>query len=178
MLLKKHFICLVVTLSASLLTEVAIAEEKCKMASYVPPSDSEYTQQYAIDVGDIKGHQIRILEVHNYYEDAVENCEGLKEVERIIWGISDYTNGKGHSWGYQTRIFDNGDKMDARYTGISLRLSIPEGQATGIFNGTYTFTGGTGVYSGVRGTGVERAWFDPETGYLESNNVYEYWIEK
>ena len=178
MLLKKNFICLVVTLLASLLTRVAIAEEKCKMASYVPASDSEYTQQYVIDVGDMEGHQIRILEVHNYYEDAVENCEGLKEVERMIWGISDYTNGKGRSWGYQTLIFDNGDKTDARYTGISLRLSVPEGQATRIFNGTLTFTGGTGVYSGVRGTGVERARFDPETGYLESSIVYEYWIEK
>ncbi|SVB95122.1 uncharacterized protein METZ01_LOCUS247976, partial [marine metagenome] len=91
--------------------QAVLANEKCKIITANPASDTEYTEQYVIDVDDMAGHQIRIFEIHNFYKDPIENCEGLLLVERTSWGNSDYTNGVGHVWGYQISIFDNGDKM-------------------------------------------------------------------
>jgi hypothetical protein len=34
------------------------AQQKCKMSWEVPASDTKYTQQLAIDVGDMPGHQV------------------------------------------------------------------------------------------------------------------------
>ena len=40
------------------------AQEKCKRSGAYLPQDSKYTQQHVIDVGDVPGHQVRILELH------------------------------------------------------------------------------------------------------------------
>ena len=159
-------------------TQAVLANEKCKIIKANPASDTEYTEQYVIDVDDMPGHQIRIFEIHNFYEDPIENCEGLLELERISWGNSDYTNGVGQVRGYQISIFNNGDKIFSTWSGISQKLSIPQGGASGLFTGTITITGGTGVYKGVRGTGVERAYFNPSTGYNEADHMVEYWVEE
>jgi hypothetical protein len=42
----------------------AAAQEKCKMSWESPASDAKYTQQLALDVGDIPGHQVRVYELH------------------------------------------------------------------------------------------------------------------
>ena len=34
------------------------AQEKCKISGEVPASDAKFTQQLAIDVGDMPGHQV------------------------------------------------------------------------------------------------------------------------
>ena len=54
------------------------AQEKCRLAWEVPASDTKYTQQFALDVGDIPGHQIRIYELHRVYPNDKPNCEGLR----------------------------------------------------------------------------------------------------
>ena len=159
-------------------TQVVVANEKCKIVTANPASDTEYSEQYVIDVDDMPGHQIRIFEIHNLYKDPIENCEGLLLVERISWGNSDYTNGVGRVWGYQISIFHNGDKIFSNWSGISQKLTIPQDGATGLFTGTITITGGTGVNKGVRGTGVERAYFNPSTGYNEADHMIEYWVDE
>ena len=87
-------------------TQAVLANEKCKIVTANPAQDTEYTEQYVIDVDDMTGHQIRIFEIHNFYKDPIENCEGLLLVERIGWGNSDYINGVGHVWGYSISVFD------------------------------------------------------------------------
>jgi hypothetical protein len=59
----------------------ASAQKKCKMNWEALPSDSKYTQQLAIDVGDIPGHQVRVYEIHRVFTNAKPNCEGLKFTE-------------------------------------------------------------------------------------------------
>ena len=159
------------------MTGSARAGEKCTIEGTNLAEESEYTQQYVIDVGDMPGHQARIFEVHRKLLEPTPNCEGLKEVEIWLWGYSDYTDGNGRAWGYFTSIYDNGDKMFGEWSGTSQRLPKPVGQATGVYTGTSIITGGTGVYKGVRGTGRDTVYFDPETGYNEEEFVTEYWIE-
>jgi hypothetical protein len=74
------------------------AEGRCKMAWETPAADSKYTQQYTMDVGDIPGHQIRIVELHRVYPNDKPNCEGLKRVETWNHGFSDYVDRNGRVW--------------------------------------------------------------------------------
>ena len=62
------------------------AQEKCRLAWEVPAGDTKYTQQFALDVGDIPGHQIRIYELHGAYPNDKPNCEGLKRIESWSYG--------------------------------------------------------------------------------------------
>src|ERR671918_912221 len=68
----------------------APGQEKCKMSWVVPAANAKYTAQHTIDVGDVPGHQVRILELHRTFPDAEPNCEGLKLVEQWLRGYSDY----------------------------------------------------------------------------------------
>src|SRR5262249_40545238 len=53
---------LVVTLGTPGLSP-ASAQERCAMSWETPASNTTYTQQQVIDVGDVPGHQIRIFEL-------------------------------------------------------------------------------------------------------------------
>jgi hypothetical protein len=64
----------------------ASAQERCKISWDASVSEAKYTQQLALDVGDVPGHQVRVFELHRTYTSDKPNCEGLKRVEE--W---DYT---------------------------------------------------------------------------------------
>jgi hypothetical protein len=57
------------------------AQEKCKRSGTYLAQDSKYTQQHVIDVEDVPGHQVRLLELHRTPSNSKPNCEGLKVVE-------------------------------------------------------------------------------------------------
>src|SRR5215468_12046834 len=76
------------------------AQEKCKRSGSNLAQDTKYIQQHVIDVGDVPGHQVRILELHYTPSNSKPNCEGLKVVEAWSRGYSDYTNINGRAWGY------------------------------------------------------------------------------
>src|SRR5215813_8204597 len=59
------------------------------------------TQQLAIDVGDMPGHQVRVYRsIASYPPSAKPNCKGLKETESWTHGFSDYVDRNGRTWGY------------------------------------------------------------------------------
>jgi hypothetical protein len=63
------------------------AQQKCKRSGAYLAQDSKYTEQHVIDVGDVPGHQVRILELHRTPSNAKPNCEGLKVVGRGVAAI-------------------------------------------------------------------------------------------
>jgi hypothetical protein len=95
------------------------AQEKCKRSGTSLAQDSKYTQQHVIDVGDVPGHQVRILELHRTPSNAKPNCEGLKAAESWSRGYSDYTNLNGRAWGYDVTVLDNGDKIFSQWSGTT-----------------------------------------------------------
>ena len=95
------------------------AEERCKMSWEVPAADTKYTQQLALDVGDIPGHQVRVYELHRVYPNDKPNCEGLKRVESWSYGYSDYIDRNGPYRGYMVTTLENGDKIFSEFSGTS-----------------------------------------------------------
>jgi hypothetical protein len=60
------------------------------MSWVVPAANAKYTAQHTVDVGDVPGHQVRILGLHRTFPDDQPNCEGLKQVEQWLRGYSDH----------------------------------------------------------------------------------------
>lgn len=162
----------------TLTTENAAAQEHCKMSGEAPAADSKYTQQLAIDVGDIPGHQVRVFELHRVFSNAKPNCEGLKNVEEWARGYSDYVNRNGRGWGYGVTTLESGDKIYSEWAGTAQTVVAPDGSKKSTFHATSRWTGGTGKYQGVRGVGRSQDVFDPEKGLNQSTFEAEYWFEK
>jgi hypothetical protein len=155
------------------------AEEKCKMSGLAAATNTTYTQQHMIDVGDVPGHQVRVLELHRTYPaDTKPNCEGLKRTEEWTKGFSDYIDRNGRSWGYDVIVLENGDKIFAEYSGTSQTVVGPDGSKKSTFTGVARYTGGTGKYQAIRGIERTNDIFDPEKNYNEEQFEAEYWFEK
>lgn len=153
------------------------AQEKCKRSGTDLAKDSKYVQQHMIDVGDVPGHQVRILELHRTPTNAKPNCEGLKVVESWTRGYSDYTNFNGRSWGYTIEELESGDKIFSQYSGTTQTTIDSGGTKKTVYTGVTTLTGGTGKYRGVRGMGRNTSVFDAKAGFNENQWETEYWIE-
>jgi hypothetical protein len=154
------------------------AQQKCKMSWEASASDTKYTQQLAIDVGDVPGHQVRVFEIHRVFPNAKANCEGLKFTDSWDRGFSDYVDRNGRNWGYEVYTLENGDKIYAEFTGTTQTAIAPDGSKKTTAEGTTRWTGGTGKYQGVRGLQWAHAAFDPEKGFNQAKFEAEYWFQK
>ena len=76
------------------------AQEKHKLAYTLPAALSTFTQQHALDVGDVPGHQVRIFAVHRTYPKDLLVVDGVRVVEEWLRGYSDYIDINGPAWGY------------------------------------------------------------------------------
>lgn len=153
------------------------AQQHCKM-SWEPPANTKYTQQHAIDVGDIPGHQVRIFEIHVVYENDKPNCEGLKRSEAWARGYSDYVDRNGRNWGYSVTTLENGDKIFSEFSGTAQTVVGPDGSKQSTSVGIERWTGGTGKYQAVRGIERTHSAFDPDKGVNQTTAEVEYWFEK
>jgi hypothetical protein len=156
----------------------ASAKQKCKMSWEAAASDSKYTQQLAIDVGDMPGHQVRVYEIRRVYPNAKPNCEGLKWTESWARGYSDYIDRNGHTWGYSLYTLENGDKIYTEFTGAVQTHVAADGSKQSSVEGTERWTGGTGKYQGVRGIQWDHVSFDPQKGLNQGKFEVEYWFDK
>jgi hypothetical protein len=133
------------------------------MSWEIPAANTSYTQQHALDVGDVTGHQIRVFEFHRTFPNDKPNCEGLKRVEQWVRGLSDYiTDRNGSISGYSVIVLENGDKIFSRFSGTSHTVTNNEGSKTSTGMDVVTYTGGTGKYQGIRGIQRDIVIFDPE----------------
>ncbi len=156
----------------------ASAQQKCKMSWEAAASDSKYTQQLALDVGDIPGHQVRVYEIHRVFPKIKPNCEGLKFTESWTRGYSDYVDRNGHTWGYTVVTLENGDKIYTEFNGTVQTRVAADGSKKSSVEGTARWTHGTGKYQGVRGIQWDHALFDLDKGLNETKAEAEYWFEK
>jgi hypothetical protein len=151
-----------------------------KISYKVPAENSEYTKQYAIDVGDISGHRIRIFEIHRTFPnlEASPMYEGLRLNEIWTRGYADYVNVDGRHWGYEIGLLENGNKIFSRYDGTSQSTVNPDGTNKNKITGTSVLTGGTGKFRGIRSTFIYNGIFDPEGNLNEVQVEGEYWMEE
>jgi hypothetical protein len=162
---------------AALVFSPLSAQERCRMSWDIQPADATYTQQHAIDVGDVPGHQVRIFEVHRRFPNDKPNCEGLKRTESWLRGSSDYIDLNGSVSGYLTIALENGDRIFARVSATSQTSTSAEGSQKSVATTVATYTG-AGKYRSVRGIQRETVIFDPKTGYNQVEAEAEYWFEQ
>src|SRR6185369_16304366 len=122
---------------------------------------------HVIDVGDVPGHQVRILELHRTFPDDKPNCEGLKRVESWNRSYSDYTDRNGHVWGYLIVVLENGDKVFGELDGTSQTIVQPDGSKKSTTTEVTRYTGGTGKYQGIRGIQLGTTVFDLGKNFSE-----------
>lgn len=156
----------------------ASAHEKHVISFTSLAKNATYTQQYAIGVGDVPGHKIRIFELRRMYPENPPVFLGVQVKEAWRRGYSDYTDLSGPAWGYDNYILENGDKIFLKWVGTSAALGNTGGQKRSEYIGILTITGGTGKFLGIRGMLKEKLVFSPDTGFNEAQTVGEYWIER
>ena len=149
----------------------ALAQER--LAFKVGAENTKYTQQHAIDVGDVPGHRVRVFEIHRTYPSKAPEINGMKIVESWSRGISDYTNNNGEAITYGVYVLENGDKFFTR--GTSVTVQSPESS-----NLTVTtvgpIMGGTGKLARINGMARMSTSANPSTGLNETQVDLEYWL--
>jgi hypothetical protein len=143
----------------------------------VPAVATKYTQQAAIDVGDVPGHQVRIYEIKRTYPSDPPVYDGVRGVESWTRGYSDYVDLNGRAWGYSYLVMENGDKIFFQYSGTTQTTVKPDGSKETVYNGVATMAGGTGKFRGIRGHLRSRNIFDLATGSSGFQEEGEYWME-
>jgi hypothetical protein len=109
------------------------------------------------------------------YTQEAPVYEGVKAKESWLRALSDYTDGSGHSTGYTVTVLENGDKIFARWEGITQTTVNADGSKATNVNTVNTLTGGTGKFETIRGVlrGAATTDFKTARGNLEG----EYWFE-
>ncbi|HUU73979.1 MAG TPA: hypothetical protein VMW70_15240 [Burkholderiales bacterium] len=156
----------------------AVAQQKYSYSHSTAPQSSRYIQQHIIDVGDVSGHQIRILEVQRKYTQDHPVIGGVKVIESMVHGFTDYTSGVGPAEGYSTWILEDGNRIYLKWTGTSYTEATSTGAQEGTYNGTTYIVGGTGKFATIRGVLTENSDFnnDPDNGYNHSSSRGDYWF--
>jgi hypothetical protein len=158
-------------LAVALPTNNGLAQER--LAFKVGAENTKYTQQHAIDVGDVSGHRVRVFEIHRTYPSKAPEINGMKIVESWSRGISDYTNNNGEAITYGIYVLENGDKFFTR--GTSVTVQSPESS-----NLTVTtvgpIMGGTGKLARINGMARMSTSANPTTGLNETQVDLEYWL--
>ena len=155
-------------------TQAALAQEKQRVSFKVPAANTKYTQQHAIDVGDVPGHQVRVFEIHRTFGDNPPMINGVKLVESWSRSVSDYMDGNGLNPGYNEYVLENGDKFFTRYT--CLATNAGEGKIKSTC--TAQITGGTGKLAGMHGVVRSTNSANPKVGFNENQTDIEYYIQK
>lgn len=170
-------VAIVATLTAA---DFALAQQKFPINTTSEGVKSSYVQQHIIDVGDVAGHQVRILEVHRVHSMKQIEVGGVKVVEEWDRGFSDYTNGVGPARGYGIWVLEDGNKVYLEWNGTAHSEATATGSKRGTFNGSTKIAGGTGKFSKIRGMLTDAVEFDtdPQKGYSRASNRGEYWFEE
>jgi len=167
-----------VGLVSLLFPALVVAQQKYQYSHATPPQSSRYVQQHIIDVDDMAGHQIRILEVQRKYTSDHPLIAGVKVIETWDRGFSDYTNGIGPAQGYGTWVLEDGNTLFTKWSGSSSSKTTSTVAKEGIFTGTTYLLGGTGKFATIRGVLAEKSEFntDPDNGYNYTSSQGEYWF--
>jgi hypothetical protein len=179
-LIEILFLSTVALISLMLIANVASAQQKFPINTSGEGIESSYVQQHVIDVGDVTGHQVRILEVHRVHKVRQIVLNGVKVAEEWDRGFSDYTNGVGPANGYGIWVLEDGNKVFLQWHGTAYSTTTSTGSRRGHFNGATKILGGTGKFSKIRGTMSDSVEFDtdPQSGYSRASNKGEYWFEE
>jgi hypothetical protein len=151
------------------------AQQKQKVSYKVSAANAKYTQQQAIDVGDVPGHQIRIYELHRTFPVDGPKIEGVRIAETWTRALTDYVDLNGPSVVYSIYMMENGDKIFARGDLVSQTVTNADGSRKTTSTAVTRMTGGTGKFRGIQGTSKSVSLADIKAGVNETQTELEYW---
>ncbi len=141
------FISLVLIFTLGVTT--SIAQQKIKIAG---KHTLTFTKQNNINVGDIEGHIITLNEFEGFNVSTGEEkfMDGALDVGM---GFDDLVMGNGTHEGYGNFSL-NGDVIFWKHQGNTATTISPEDKPVTTFEGSWTWTKGTGKYENIQGSGT------------------------
>ena len=151
------FISLVLILALSITTE---AQQKTKAAGKMTAA---YTDQEMIEVGDVEGHVITLVE-----SEGINVSTGkpafMDGSQLINLSFGDYVKGSGLHQGY-VKLTKKDDTAIAKWQGKVTTTLSAEGVPVTTFEGTFSWIKGTGQFEGIQGNGTYKGAFISKTIY-------------
>jgi hypothetical protein len=173
------FACIFAMFNA-LLGATSYAQEKYSFNHSSPPETSRYIRDHSIDVDDVPGHKVRIVEIQRTYTNDQPVIMGTKVVETWFRGFTDYVGGTGPGHGYETWVLEDGNKLYLELIFLSSTEPTATGSRRGTSRASFRLIGGTGKFAPIQGTLTSSTEFDtdPKAGYNRPTIHGEYWIAK
>lgn len=141
------FIGLVLILHFS--SSTSLAQQKTKIAG---KHTFAYTNQTLIDVGDMEGHMILLSEFEGVNVSTGEH-KFMDGAQDFGMTFADLVKGTGPYQGYG-KFSLKGDTVFWKHEGKSITTLSDEGQPFTTYEGTFTYTKGTGKYQNIDGSGT------------------------
>ena len=110
-----------ITIGMALTAPVAMAQQKQHVSYNTPATQTTYTQQHIVDIGNIPGHQARLFEIRRTYGNDAPVINGLKLKEQWTRGMSDYIDNNGPAIIYNVWVLENGEKFFVRTSLVAQR---------------------------------------------------------
>jgi len=124
-----------------------MAQEKFKIAG---KATAAYTIREVIEVGDTEGHSLYLLKNEGFNESTGEHK--FMDGGEVVWfGIADYIKGNGPHTVYMN-ISLNDYAVYTKAEGKTTTILSAEGKPVTTFEGSFTFTKGTGKYKNIQGS--------------------------
>ena len=148
----------------------AVAQERQRIFFSASQENSKFTQRYAIDLPDMRGHQVRVYEICRTFptHPPIVKAVAIKE----IWtrGMADYTDYSGHGALYSEYVLENGDRFFSVASFVAHRTGLDE-----FLSHTAGYiTHGTGMLVGIEGVVRTTAKTHPKAGTLEVDTELQY----
>lgn len=126
-----------------------MAQQKFKIAGKITAA---YTVREVVEVGDTEGHALYLLK-HEGFNESTGEHKFMDGAETVWFGIADYIKGNGSHTVY-TKLSLNDNVVYAKAEGKTTTILSPEGKPVTTFEGSFTFTKGTGKYKNIQGSGT------------------------
>src|SRR5438067_848434 len=94
------------TLAVALPASQAAAQGMQRVSYKTLAANTKYTQQHFVDVGDVAGHQVRVLEIHRVFPSDPPMINGMKIKEQWTRGVSDYVDTNGTAINYNIFVME------------------------------------------------------------------------
>jgi len=99
----------------------------------------------------------------------------IKVKEEWVHNQFDYVAGTGPHWGFFVDVHENGDQTIGRFEGTTVTKTNADGSWVTTWQGTHRYTGGTGKFRNIKGSGTYQGKATSTGEYSETTKeVMEY----
>jgi hypothetical protein len=155
----------------------ALAQDRQAISYDAATAETKYSANYRVIVGDVPEHVLRVFELHRVFAHRPPVFRGVTAKQMWERGSADTIDQNGSESAYVTYLLEDSNKVFGRYAGTITSFRWPDGSRHYDVLGVIVLNGGTGPFSGIRGTIRIRASVDPGADSNQIESKGEYWFE-